>query len=283
LLDPRAIDVRTLRIGFYERAGAFAASAAFVRATREAAAVLRELGATVVPFEPPRVDDAMDLFFGILSADGGRGAALALGKDQRDPRVAELLSIASKPRPFIAVVQRLLELTGQHGLVRMVRNYGFTDTRHYWKLTEALEAYRTLFAAAMDAAEGGPLDLILCPPSGLPALPHGASADVSTAGAYAPLYNLLGYPAGTLPWTRVRADEETHRKPSADRVERGALRADRGSEGLPAGLQIVGRPWREDTVLAAMQVLETVAKTRLDFPVTPVTPKREHLPSTNET
>ncbi len=272
LRDPLATDLRSLRVGFYERAGSFRASPALERAAREAAAALQEAGATIVPFEPPRVDEAMDLFYGILSADGGRGAIDALGSDQRDPRVAELLAIASKPRPVVAALERLLGVARQGSLARMVRNYGFTGTLHYWKLTEALIAYQKLFARALDAAEGGPLDLLVCPPSGLPALRHGASAEVGTAGAYAPLYNVLGYPAGTLPWTRVRVEEESVRKPSLDRIERSALRTERGSAGLPAGVQVVGRPWREDTVLAAMFALEAAAAARSDYPLTPVTP-----------
>jgi fatty acid amide hydrolase len=98
------------------------------------------------------------------------------------------------------------------------------------------------------------------------------SVTVGTAGAYAPLYNLLGYPCGTLPFTRVRADEETFRTPSRDRLEDGAYETDLGSAGLPVGVQIVGRPWREDTVLAAMEAIEIVARTRDDFPLTPISP-----------
>jgi len=271
--DPRERDVKTLRAGYFELAGWFGASPALTRATREAAQALSELGATVVPFEPPGVEEAMDVFYGILAADGGRGFAEVLGEDQRDPRVAELLFVASKPRPVLAGIQRVLEFAGQRGSARLVRNFGFTDTAHYWRLTAALETYKARFAQALDAADGGPLDLILCPPCGLPALRHGASADVSTAGAFAPLFNVLGYPAGTVPWTRVRPDEETKRKATSDRMSRGAVRTELGSAGLPAGVQIVGRPWRESDVLAAMFALEAVARARPDFPVTPVTPQ----------
>jgi len=270
--DSRVVDIRTLRVGFYEQAGSFRASPALARAAREAAEVLRSFGAQVVPFEPPRVDDAMDLFFGILSADGARGAIDALGKDKRDRRVAELIAIASKPRAFVAAVERLLALTGQAGLERMVRNYGFTNTKHYWKLVEGLRAYQRLFAFAMDAADGGPLDAIVAPPVGLPALVHGQSINVSTAGAYAPLYNMLGYPCGTLPFTRVRAGEESERAPSRDRLENGAYVCERGSAGLPIGVQVIGRPWREDVVLAAMRTIERVARGNDDYPTTPVTP-----------
>ena len=35
-----------------------------------------------------------------------------------------------------------------------------------------------------------------------------------------------------------------------------AVRAGATSEGMPVGVQIVGRPWRDDVVLAAMQSLE---------------------------
>lgn len=272
LRDRGHVDVCALRIGYYEHAGSFAASPALARATREAASALAAMGARVVPFEPPRVDDAMDIFFGVLAADRARGATEALGGDPRDPRIAELIGIASKPRRSVALIERLLRLGGQPGFARIVRNYGHADTYHYWKLVEAQQAYRALFARALDGAEGGPLDLIVGPPVGLPALLHGTSADIVTAGAYAPLYNVLGYPAGTLPFSRVAAGEETARKRTRDRIARAAYDCERGSAGLPVAVQLVGRPWREDVVLAAMAALEPVARARDDFPLTPVEP-----------
>jgi fatty acid amide hydrolase len=272
LREPREVDVRGLRIGVYEQLGSFRASPALARAAREAAAILSDLGADVVPFKPPRVEHAMDLFYGILSADGGRGAIAALGKGPRDKRVAQLFDIVSLPRWRISIIERLLALTGEQSLLEAVRNYGFSDARHYWELAAAAIDYRAAFAGAMNAAPGGPIDAIVCPPGGLPAIRHGASIDVSTAGAYAPLYNLLGYPCGTIPFTRVRAGEETERTPSRDRVANAALASERGSAGLPAGVQVVARPWREDVAFAIMYVLEEAARARHGFPVTPVTP-----------
>jgi fatty acid amide hydrolase len=88
------------------------------------------------------------------------------------------------------------------------------------------------------------------------------------------VYNLLGYPTGTQPFTRVRTGEEIGRRSSRDRVERGAYETERGSAGLPVAVQLVARPWREDVALAAMSALETAARTREDFPHTPVTPAK---------
>jgi fatty acid amide hydrolase len=266
------VDLHGLRVGYYENIGSFAASPALARATREAAALLADMGAHVVRFEPPAVDAAMDLFYGILAADRGRGAIAALGKGTRDKRVAALFDIVSKPRAQLALVTLLLRATGQKSLLEMVRNYGFGDTRHYWDLVAALAAYKALFVRALDDADGGPLEALVSPPGGLPAILHGAAGDVSTAGAYAPLYNVLGYPAGTIPFTRVRTDEEVGRKPSRDSVQAAALASERGSAGLPVGVQIVARPGREDIAFSIMAALETVARSQPDFPITPVTP-----------
>jgi fatty acid amide hydrolase len=89
------------------------------------------------------------------------------------------------------------------------------------------------------------------------------------AGSYALLSPLLGYPAGVVPVTRVRAEEESGRRKSFDVVERTAFETDRGSAGLPIGVQLVGRPWCDDVVLAAIRAIEQAARERADFPVAP--------------
>jgi len=267
--DAYAVDVSTLRVGYYQHAGAFEPAPAVARAVEEAAGVMHQLGARVTAFSPPYPDHAEDLFYSILSADGGRGALKTLGRDKRDKRVAELLSIVSKPRRSIKLILRLLKLTGQHNLARLVRNYGFTDTAHYWKLADAQAQYRLAFADALDHADGGPFDIVLAPACALPALPHGESKNLATIGAYAILYNILGYPTGIVPVTRVGAQEQIGHKLSPDRMDRAALRTEKGSVGLPIGVQVIARPWREHVAFAVMLALESVVKKRPDFPRTP--------------
>ena len=78
--------------------------------------------------------------------------------------------------------------------------------------------------------------MILCPACALPAFSHGSSRDLLTAGAYSLLFNLLGYPAGVVPVTRVRNDEEVGRPSSKDMVVQAARKVERGSAGLPVGM-----------------------------------------------
>ncbi len=130
-------------------------------------------------------------------------------------------------------------------------------------------AYEERFRAALDGDDGEPFDVIICPACSVPAFQHGASRDLSTGGAYAPLYNLLGYPAGVVPVTRVRPGEDTPRKSSIDAMERAARKAETGSAGLPIGVQVVARPWREHVALAAMRAIEEAAIAQGEHPGMP--------------
>jgi fatty acid amide hydrolase len=78
-------------------------------------------------------------------------------------------------------------------------------------LVEEQMDYRARYAAALDDASGGKIDLVLMPAYGVPAVRHGASANMPVAGSYSLLAPVLGYPAGVVPVTRVRAGEEGSR------------------------------------------------------------------------
>lgn len=94
-------------------------------------------------------------------------------------------------------------------------------------------------------------------------LPGDPLLHVANAGACSVLYNVVGLPAGAVPVTTVRPDEETDRPASRDPVERAALETERGSAGLPVGVQVAARAWREDLVLAGMAAIERGALRRI--------------------
>jgi fatty acid amide hydrolase len=106
---------------------------------------------------------------------------------------------------------------------------------------------------------------IICPPFALPAVPHGGYM-AGVALSYSMLYNLLGMPAGVVAATRVRPGEESDRPRSRDVVEQAARAAEADSSGLPVGVQIVARHWREDVLLAVMAALEAHFAGRPDYP-----------------
>ena len=85
--------------------------------------------------------------------------------------------------------------------------------------------------------------ILLCPPAAIPAFRHGERSwliegkalNYLDAWSYTEWFNLLGNPAAVVPVSQSVAGE---------------------FEGLPIGVQIVGRPWEEEQVLAVAAALE---------------------------
>jgi fatty acid amide hydrolase len=254
--EPDAVDVAALRIAYYEDDGFFPATPALRRAVREAVAALAKRGAHVERFTPPDVAGAMHLYLRLLSADGAASAKRRLGTSAVDVRIKGLLQIVALPnaaRPFAA---GLLARLGQRRLAGQIRAIRRSSIDEYWSLVEAQSDYRRRFVAELDRGE---FDAIVCPPLALPALTHGSAYYLTMAASYSMLYNLLGMPAGVVPFTRVQPGEDKPDGSSRDLVENTARSVQRGSAGLPVGVQVVARHWREDVALAVMAALEADA------------------------
>jgi Asp-tRNA(Asn)/Glu-tRNA(Gln) amidotransferase A subunit family amidase len=94
--------------------------------------------------------------------------------------------------------------------------------------------------------------VLLCPTAAIPAFRHGErewqvegkTVKYLDAWSYCEWFNLLGFPAVVVPMGR-------------------------SEEGLPIGVQIVGRPWEEELVLAVASMLD---ESRGEFPHPPASP-----------
>lgn len=108
-------------------------------------------------------------------------------------------------------------------------------SRRYWRSEEMNGAEYQQLLADWDAYRSRMLgfmaeyDLLLCPASAAPAGLHGSV--LGTPFSYTLPFSLTNYPALV-------------------------LRAGTSPEGLPIGVQLVARPWREDIVLAAAMQVE---------------------------
>ncbi len=265
---PERVHVEGLRVGVYSDDGVLAASAALVRAVERASSALRSRGATVVAFDPPGVRDLLSAYLGALSADGGAGLVEALEGGEVDPVLQPLRRMAAVPGGARRTLARVARGLGQRNLSLMLDAMGDKTVGELWRLTDTIRTYRTTLLDAMDRQR---LDLLLCPPFATPAVPHGGSKNFTLASSYSILFNATQMPAGVVPVTRVRASE-TRRRGGADLLSRHAAKVDAASEGLPVGVQVVGRAFRDHEVLAAMVAIESEVKQDEGFPRTPVEP-----------
>ncbi len=97
------------------------------------------------------------------------------------------------------------------------------------EFTELLSEWDRLRSAMLSFMAG--YDVVVCPASAFPAAPHGELNARGDGHTYSRIFNLTGWPAV---------------------VVRGGTSA----QGLPIGVQIAARPWREDVALAVAAHLE---------------------------
>lgn len=130
---------------------------------------------------------------------------------------------------------------GRDHMRRLLKKHGTTQASPGLNLsgTERPSADFTRLCEEMDAIKSEQLswfegyDLIICPASQQAPIPLDWERPANWTGAsYTSQYNTTGWPAGV-------------------------VRCGTAANGLPLGIQLVGQPWRDDVVLAAMAFVES--------------------------
>jgi fatty acid amide hydrolase len=267
--DPATIDVSQLRFAIFTDDGEFPVAPAARRAVGDAAQFLTSAGAKTVRWKPPSLSRAFDLLYACLSADRAQTFRRLLRGNPLDRRLSPLLLAARMPPWLRHVAAVALDARGQRRSARNLRRFASGSVDEYWRTVEAIAGFRRDLLRSFEEADGGPIDVILCPAYAVPAVRHGASEQMPLPGAYTTIANVTGFPAGVVPVTRVRAGEESERQPSRDVFDRVASETERGSAGLPIAVQVMARPWRDHVALAAMATIEAAARTQPDYPARP--------------
>ncbi|CAJ0959426.1 unnamed protein product, partial [Mesorhabditis belari] len=240
-------------IGYYLDDGWFTPTPALQRAVLESKKILESQGHVLVPFKPPRIKEAIAMFIGAVSVDGGRYLLEHIGNDLMDPRYKSLLGLYKLPF-FIQDILRFLVQPIYprlaHALTAMPRN-----TSELRKKYEAIEQYRYEYIEEMQKLG---LDAILCPVTVTPAPHHEVPVKLFAVVSYTGVFNLLDFAAGTVPVTQVtKADDDALAGyPTIDPWYRLAKETTKGAIGLSVGVQVAAPPFREEVVLRIMQDLE---------------------------
>ena len=113
--------------------------------------------------------------------------------------------------------------------IQSIRDEAITiSVGEFTRALEELDQYRSDMLVFMRS-----YDAIICPTVAMPAPPHGETyKEINRNASYSAPYNLAGWPGAV-------------------------VRCGTSPEGLPIGVQIIARPWREDVALAVAAVLES--------------------------
>jgi Asp-tRNA(Asn)/Glu-tRNA(Gln) amidotransferase A subunit family amidase len=217
---PSNDEVRKLRVGCFEDDGRTPVTAETRAAVRTAAEALRRAGFQVEAFRPEGLEEARQLWTKFFVKVAGMLIHPMFRGRERD--ISPIL------KQFLEWSDEEPELTGQSLLDAWIRR----------------DVLRSEFLKQMHM-----YPVLLCPAAAIPAFRHGERSwmiepitiegktiDGKTvhyldAWSYTEWFNLLGNPAAVVPVSH-------------------------SAEGLPIGVQIVGRPWEEEQVLMVAAALE---------------------------
>ncbi len=248
-----------LRIGYYAATDGYAhVSPACERGVTEAVAALKEAGHTLVPWQPPRVEEAVILYLAILSAEGNmRGFIDGLDGEALHPVYMSMYSMANMPGFIRPIMSAILRAVGETRSANVLSNVAPKSAAQHWDDVAKWKKYCADFAAAWDAAQ---LDAVVCPGNVLPAMAHNLCKDILPLFSHTFLWNLVHYPTGSVPVTRVRTGEDVYFRAGTDipvdRLSKLAHAAAAGSAGLPVNVQVAAKPFRDEVALRVMQDLE---------------------------
>jgi Asp-tRNA(Asn)/Glu-tRNA(Gln) amidotransferase A subunit family amidase len=161
--DPNAVDVSRLRFATFTDDGEFPIAPAARRAVAEAAQTLIAAGAKPAGWKAPALSRATDLLFACLSADRTAAFRRLLRGNKIDRRVRPLLLTAVMPPWLRRILASALDAAGQRRSARNMRRFASGSADDYWRTMAAIAEFRNELRRSLETADGGPIDLILCP------------------------------------------------------------------------------------------------------------------------
>jgi len=243
-----------LRFGFFTNDGFFDPAPACVRAVTDTVEALRREGHEVVEFPAEEFFEASMLYVSLLAAEGNmRGFVDSLEGEALHPNYIAMYLIANTPPALRGLIRCAMAAMGQPRIADLLAAGRRWSSFEFWANVAKRDKLRDhLMERWADAG----LDALLCPALGLPALHHGTSVLLNQACCYTFVWNNFDFPAGTVPVTRVRPDEEVYVSKWQDKLTKDSVSACKGSTGLPVGVQVVTLPWRDELCLSAMHIVE---------------------------
>ncbi|XP_075895434.1 fatty-acid amide hydrolase 1 isoform X1 [Nelusetta ayraudi] len=251
---------RPLRIGYMENDGYTQPSPSNARGVREVKALLEEAGHTLVPFTPLRMPEVINELIKAVFADGTAMLLQKLEGGPLDPCLRAQVFPYYFPKWLKKTVSFLLRPLCPRGSAVLNSLCGVGSPADVWKQHATVEDYIQDTIAEWRRRD---IDVLLCPVIG-PAFNLLYCGKNSHAVSLTMIYNLLNFPAGSVPVSTVTAeDEEKLRSYTGnyhDRFDQLFKEAVSGAEGLPVAVQCVALPWQDELCLRFMKEVEKVVR-----------------------
>ncbi|XP_067086870.1 fatty-acid amide hydrolase 1 [Osmerus mordax] len=252
---------KPLKIGYFESDGYQMPSPSMKRGLRETKALLERAGHTLVPFSVPRLSYVMhELVIKGILGDGANTLLSHLKGGPVDPCLRPQTVTYNLPHTVKKILSVLLKPLFPRVADSLGATCGVSSVQDMWKTQAAIEDYTQEIIAEWRKCE---MDVLLCPMLG-PAFNFFNCGKLTCATSYTIIYNLINFPAGTVPVSTVTAEDEQELKcykgHFGDPWDKQFVKAVTGAEGLPVAVQCVALPWQDELCLRLMKEVERLVK-----------------------
>ncbi|KAJ7347086.1 amidase [Mycena albidolilacea] len=274
---------KKLRFGYYTSDGIMKGSPACIRAVNETIEALKLAGHECIEVEQSLSVEIAKIFLAITSADGYKTLLRGVGSDPLDPSLGVLTFGPKVPQLFRnAAAGAVHTWMGDPIMADVLRLSGSKTVEAYHAACLQRNEIKKLFYDEFWNKHN--LDGIITYVHASPQILHGGSNMLSMMSTSTLTYNLVDLPCGVVPVTHVKATDvltdewrsapghgssmcegelydkgfntDGKAKTKAELKELKPLYDPAAMEGMPIGLQIVGRRWEEEKVLGLMRVVE---------------------------
>jgi amidase len=269
-------------IGFYVDDQVIRACPTARKAVFKAVNVLHQQGHTVIRFQPPCPKKALLLLAKLYCSFKANPSCLQTKVDESKlDSLHVMVSLDILPHWFKKILLKVISFGINDPFMGQLMDHiggtsSFSKTRNLQELMELQvekEEYESLFSIAWQQPD---MDALICPVHCTPPLPN-ASTPFNWMGMfYSALYNLLDYPVGIVPRVSQvgpadgvpNAVEYAHHERFTQHgkhhfnflgvmamEEMNACFLDGKLSDVSVGVQVVGKPFEEEKVLAVMKIL----------------------------
>ncbi|KAJ7099439.1 amidase [Mycena belliarum] len=261
---------KILRFGYYTSDGIIKASPACIRAVKTTVEALQEAGHECLALNLEDIaPEILDIFLNLTAADGYKNLLKEVGSDPLETSLSVLTFGPKVPQPIRDVAGWAIErFAGDKVMGDILRGSGTRTVEKYHAICLRRNDVKNRFCREFwDKYE---LDGIITYVHASPQTLHDGSKMLSMMSAPSLTYNLVDSPAGVVPVTYVDAETDKLTQAWTDGPGHGSPMCERelyfkgkkplydpgAMHGMPVGVQVVGRLWEDEKVLAMMRVVD---------------------------
>ncbi|EPQ53515.1 amidase signature enzyme [Gloeophyllum trabeum ATCC 11539] len=249
---------KKVKFGVMWTDGVVTPSPACHRALRDVVSSLRDNGYQVVPINPPSPYEGFKIASALIADACEVACRKVMPWENNDPGMKQAMALYRLPRWLKRIYAWYLRYIRRDDVYAgLVEGWHSKSAQEIFALVAKREEYR---ARWFDFWNETGIDFVLTCPNAMPAVPHRGMRDAFTNCLYSFLFNLLDYPAGVMPVTRVDRELDSLDPKFRPRnvIEAGAYKLYDAEKmhGLPVGVQMVGRRLQEEKVMEGMKLIQ---------------------------